>query len=98
MYALSFLKEAPVDQRSKTVIGWLPAATFATTETESHEEEEAGLQDFVSNGESTTMLYSNGPLTRPVAPTQNVSHDQTALLIFYTPPFKTRSRRNGMKE
>lgn len=52
MYAVSFLKEAPAKEDSRTIVGFLAAAT------ESSEAQEAGLQDFVQNGAYWLELIS----------------------------------------
>ncbi|TFK75644.1 hypothetical protein BDN72DRAFT_810536 [Pluteus cervinus] len=49
VFALSFLHTPPPIKDSKTVIGWLPAATPYSNESTGGEEEEAGLNDFKEN-------------------------------------------------
>lgn len=59
VYAVSFLKDVPVTERSKTIIGWLPATTVAPAKSESEvEEHEAGLHDFVQNGVHFPSTYT----------------------------------------
>lgn len=57
-YAVSFLKDAPLVESSKTVVGWLPATATGTAHVNEtgEAEAEAGLQDFVPNGAHPSFL------------------------------------------
>lgn len=70
LFALSFLSERPVELRSRTILGWLPAAS---------NEDESRLHEFEENGAYRYLLK----LTHSFIRIFQCTHDHLMLLYRY---------------